>query len=172
MKKLILPITLFAFLFIYNQLSAQIITTVAGDSILGYNGDTILATSAELNDPMGVTVDASGNIYIAEYGNRIRKVTVSTGIITTIAGNGNNGFSGDNGLAVNAKLNHPYGMALDNSGNLYIADRFNNRIRKVNFGTGIITTIAGDSIQGYNSDGILATAAELYWPTGVVVDDT
>ena len=99
MKKFLLPITLFAFLIIYNKLSAQIITTVAGDSIQGYNGDTILATSAELGQPMGVAVDASGNIYISDYANsRIRKVTVSTGIITTIAGTGYYGFSGDNGL--------------------------------------------------------------------------
>ena len=173
MKKFFLPITLFAFLIIYNKLSAQIITTIAGDSIQGYNGDAILADTAELSQPMGVAVDASGDIYIADYANvLIRKVTVSTGIITTIAGTGYYGFSGDNGLAINAQVYGPEGIALDNSGNVYIADTWNNRIRKINSSTGIITTIAGDSIQGYNSDGILATAAELYWPAGVVVDDT
>ena len=173
MKKFFLPITLFAFLIIYNKLSAQIITTIAGDSIQGYNGDAILADTAELSQPMGVAVDASGDIYIADYANvLIRKVTVSTGIITTIAGTGYYGFSGDNGLAINAQVYGPEGIALDNSGNVYIADTWNNRIRKINSSTGIITTIAGDSIQGYNSDGILATASELYYPSGVAVDDT
>jgi sugar lactone lactonase YvrE len=171
MKNLkLIIVTIFAMMQITN---AQIITTIAGDSLNGYNGDNILADTAQLNLPIGVAVDASGNIYIADYANnRIRKVTVSTGIITTIAGNGNYGFSGDNGLAVNAQIYGPYGIALDNSGNVYIADVNNNRIRKVNSSSGIITTIAGDSIHGYNSDGILATAAELYKPAGVVVDDT
>jgi sugar lactone lactonase YvrE len=157
--------------------STAIISTIAGNGTEGYSGDGGAATSAELNAPSGVAVDAAGNIYIADSNNnRIRKVTVSTGIITTVAGNGTAGYSGDGGLATNAELNTIYGpgsaVALDAAANIYIADQFNNRIRKVTVSTGIITTVAGDGTTGYSGDGGAATSAELNGPDGVALDAT
>ena len=146
-----------------------VITTVAGNGTVSYSGDGGAATNATLTDPYGVTVDSGGNLYIADYGNnRIRKVGTN-GIITTVAGNGTNGYSGDGGAATNATLSDPYGVTVDSGGNLYIADYFNNRIRKV--GTnGIITTVAGNGIDGYSGDGGAATNAALSNPDCVTVD--
>jgi trimeric autotransporter adhesin len=151
--------------------STGIITTVAGNGNYGYSGDGGLATSASLRRPYSAVVDASGNIYIADtFNNRIRKVTKSTGIITTVAGNGNYGYSGDGGLATSARLYNPYGAAADVSGNVYIADTYNNRIRMVTTSTGIITTVAGNGTYGYSGDGGLATSARLRYPSGVAFD--
>ena len=123
----------------------DIIITVAGNGIQGYSGDGGPATEAQVNDPSGVAVDASNNLYIADYfNNRIRKVDTN-GIITTVAGNGTEGYGGDSGLATKAELNNPSGVAIDVLGNLYIADKYNNRIRKVNT-NGVITTVAGNGI--------------------------
>jgi len=163
--------------------ASGIITTVAGDGSAGYSGDNGLATSAELNRPYGVAVDASGNLYIADtYNQRIRKVSVS-GIITTVAGNGysdgstlainSGGYTGDGGPATSAELNAPLAVAVDQSGNLYIADTYNNRIRKVS-SSGAITTVAGNGqgglFGGNSGDSGPATSAELAQPTGVAVD--
>jgi trimeric autotransporter adhesin len=151
--------------------SSGIITTVAGDGSIGYKGDGGLATSAGLNYPSGVAVDASGNIYIADsYNHRIRMVTKSTGIITTVAGDGQYGYNGDGGLATSAVMNHPFDIAFDASGNIYIADYLNSRIRMVTKSTGIITTVAGDGTDGYTGDGGLATSAGLNYPFDVAVD--
>src|SRR5207247_899789 len=121
-----------------------IITTVAGDGSATFAGDGGAATSASLNGPFGVALDASGNLYVADLNNyRIRKVAAATGIITTVAGNGSPAFAGDGGTATSASLDSPTGVALDASGNLYIADFGNQRIRKVAAATGIITTVAG-----------------------------
>jgi len=148
-----------------------IITTVAGTGTPGYAGDSGPATAAMLNYARGVALDSAGNLYIAdEMNQRIRKVAAGSGIITTIAGNGIPGYEGDNGAATAASLNVPVSMAVDGSGNLYIADFANNRIRKVAAGTGIITTIAGNGTQGYSGDGGAATAASLYSPQGVALD--
>ena len=147
------------------------ISTVAGNGTCAYSGDGGQATSAEISYPEDVTVDASGNIYIADSGNsRIRKVTVSTGIITTVAGDGTGGYAGDGGRATSAELNDPIGVGLDTAGNIYIGDFLNNRIRKVTVSTGVITTVAGDGTAGYSGDGGLATSAELHFPGGVEVD--
>jgi len=120
-----------------------ILTVVAGVGFRGFGGDGGPATTALLNTPSGVAMDGAGNLFIADrVNNRIRKVTAPTGIITTVAGTGGAGFFGDGGLATSARLN-PDGVAVDGAGNLYIADRGNNRIRKVTASTGIITTVAG-----------------------------
>jgi sugar lactone lactonase YvrE len=146
-----------------------IITTVAGTGSVFYNGDGIPATTANLFNPSGIVVDAAGNLYIADVQNhRIRMIDAS-GIITTIAGNGTSGFSGDGGLATSAQLDAPYSMTFDGAGNLYIADYFNNRIRKVNT-AGIITTVVGNGVGGYGGDGGPATAAALNLPTEVAFD--
>ncbi len=120
--------------------TAGIISIVAGDGLSSYFGDGGQATDAELTNPTGVTVDAAGNMYIADYGNNvIRRVDATTGIITTVAGNGTAGWLGDGGPATNAELANPYNVAVDASGSLYISDWFNDRVRKVD-GSGTITT--------------------------------
>ena len=145
------------------------ITTVAGsDSASGDGGP---ATEAQLTAPYGVTTDADGNIYIPDTENhRIRKVDTE-GIITTFAGTGEEGFSGDGGPATEAELNWPTGVAVDDAGNLYIADRNNERVRRVD-PEGIITTFAGTGEWGYDSDedGGPAASALLNWPTGLALD--
>ncbi len=147
---------------------AGIITTFAGNgSSLIPSGDGGPATAASLGTGVGICSDTSGNIYIAA-GNRIRKVDTA-GIITTFAGT-TGGYSGDGGPATAAKMDAQAQIAIDNYGNMYIADYNNNRIRKINT-AGIITTIAGNGIQGYNGDGGPATAAEFYSPSGVFPDD-
>jgi uncharacterized repeat protein (TIGR03803 family) len=151
--------------------STGIITTVAGNGTASYSGDGSAAIAAGLNNPWGVAVDATGNIYIADYANnRIRKVTVSTGIITTVAGIGTPGYSGDGSAATSAGLYYPTGVAVDASGNIYIADSYTQRIRKVSVGTGIITTVAGNGTPSYSGDGSTATSASLMNPRGVALD--
>ncbi|HEY1810423.1 MAG TPA: Ig-like domain repeat protein [Acidobacteriaceae bacterium] len=154
------------------NLTTGSIRTVAGTSTPGYTGDTGAATSAELNSPQGVAVGAVGNLIIADTGNNVvRKVNVSTGIITTIAGDptGASGFAGDGGLATAAKLDAPYGLGFDPATNLYVADSGNNRVRKVST-TGYISTYAGSANSGFLGDGGQAAAAELYSPLGVACD--
>lgn len=140
--------------------STGIITTIGGNGTSGYSGDGGPATLASLNPPVEVTVDDIGNVYFADFANqRIRKIN-SLGIISTIAGNGVRGFSGDGGPATDAQLNYPTAVAIDGVGNLYIADATNLRIRKVNT-AGVISTIAGNGMDGNTGDGGLAIAAEI-----------
>ena len=144
---------------------------MAGNGISGYNGDGILATSAELYGPNGVAVDSAGNLYIAEtLDSRIRKVTAATGDISTVAGNGTTGYSEDGVAATSAELKNPTGVAVDGAGNLYIADLNSNRVRMVTAATGDISTAAGNGTGGFNEDGVPATSAELALPYGVAVD--
>ena len=146
-----------------------IITTVAGNGNYGFSGDGGPAVNARINNPIGVTVDSKGNIFIADgYNRRIRRVDIS-GIITTVAGNGDAGFSGDGGPAVDASLYLPQTVAVDSEGNIFIADGHNRRIRKVDT-SGIITTVAGNENQGFSGDGGPAVDASLYNPFGVAVD--
>jgi uncharacterized protein (TIGR03437 family) len=141
-----------------RKVSNGVISTVAGNGTPGFSGDNGPATSAQLSDPAGVAVDSSGNLFIADmFSNRIRRV--SNGAITTVAGNGTQGFSGDNGPATSAQLSNPYAVAVDSAGNLYIADMANSRIRKVS--NGAITTVAGGGTQGLGGDGGPATSAQL-----------
>jgi sugar lactone lactonase YvrE len=146
---------------------AGVITTIAGTGIEGYGGDNGAATAALLDTPTGVAIDSLGDIYIADsHNHRIRKV--SGGTITTVAGNGTPGFSGDNGTATAAQLWLPTAVAVDPRGDLYIADTNNQRIREIQGGT--ITTIAGDGEELFAGDDGPATLAALDTPTGVAVD--
>ena len=146
-----------------------LITTLAGTGIGGSTGDGGVATSAKLNNPFGVSVDISGNVYIADYGNNKIRMVTNTGIITTFAGTGAFGSSGDSGAATSAQLYNPTGVSVGLSGNVYIADSYNQKIRMV-ASTGIITTFAGTGIGGSSGDGGAATSAQLYYPNGVSVD--
>ncbi len=150
-----------------------IISTIAGIGTSGTLGDGGLATEAQLGGPIAVVLDSMGNLFIADSLNdRIRRVDMATGIITTVAGNGTSGFSGDGGLAVAARLNSPAGVAVDGLGHLYIADRYNNRIRRVDAVTGIITTAAGGYSMGFSGDGGLAVNSRLAFPEGVTLNST
>ncbi len=151
--------------------TAGSIYTVAGDGTPGYSGDGGLATSAMIGPPWRITLDASGNIYIALYAT-VRKVNASTGTISTVAGNGTAGFSGDNGPATAAELRNAWAVSVDGYGNIFIADEYNERIREVTASTGIINTVAGTGLEGYNGDGEEAIAAELSNPGGVAVDES
>ena len=190
--------------------STGIITTIAGTGSGTYSGDNGQATSAALYNPAGVVLDSSGSFYFAflvnfltssfylgnvyigdQNNNRVRKVTVSTGIITTIAGSSTSGsYSGDNGQATSATLNYPVVVTLDSSGNscrqyfvyiinlslsnplgnVYIADSYNHRVRKVTVSTGIITTFAGTGASSYSGDNGPATSASMYYPNGIALD--
>lgn len=149
-------------------LSSGVISTVAGTGISGFSGDNIPATNSQLSLPEDVCFDAAGNMYIADAANqRIRKVSASTGIITTIAGSGVAGSTGDGGLAILARLRNPSGLCFDPAGNLYIADYDNNKVRKVDMQTGIITSVAGIGTAGYSGDGGPATNAKIEGPLHV-----
>ncbi len=150
-----------------------IITTIAGTGTAGYNGDNILATAAQLNDPFGLVIDASGNLIFSDNGNfRIRKIDMATGVITTIAGTGTNGYSGDGVPATDAELISPGYLAISPSGDLYIPDYRNHIIRKIDH-SGIITNIAGvPTVSGYTGDGGPATAAELTSCSAILFDPT
>lgn len=146
-----------------------IITTIAGVPTGGYGGDGGPATTARMNAPTGVAVDAAKNIYIADQGNNCIRRVSATGIITTIAGTGTPGYSGDGGPATAAMLSTPVALAVDGGGNVFVADQTNNRIRKIST-TGIITTVAGSgSMSGFSGDGFAATAALLSGPAGIAV---
>lgn len=166
-KPLVFITLLFSFI---NNCEAQIIATKAGTGVPGYSGDGNLATIAQLDGTFGVAIDIYGNTYIADFNNsRIRKVNTN-GIITTIAGTGVAGFSGDGGPANVATLNGACGLAVDISGNVYIGEYYNRRIRKVNT-SGIISTFAGTGgLTGFSGDGGLATNAEIWQPFGITVD--
>ena len=151
------------------------ITTVAGSTLRGFLGDGGPGTAARMALPQGLAADAKGNLYIFDCANARVRVLKPDGTITTFAGGAQSGFSGDGGPATSALLrpqcgaNDPAGLAVDGKGNLYIADTGNNRVRKVN-PAGIITTVAGTGVGAFAGDGGPATAAQLYYPTGLAVD--
>jgi len=154
---------------IIRKVSNGIITTVVGNGTATFGGDNGPAVDAGLGDPGGVVVDTAGNLYIADTLNQsIRKVT--NGIITTVAGNGTPGFSGDNGPATGAELFEPAGVAVDSAGDLFVTEIFGGPIRKIT--NGIITTIAGTgaTVGGFSGDNGPATSAQLYQPAGLAVD--
>lgn len=151
---------------------AGILHHLAGNGGGGsYTGDGGPATVAELHKPWDVTADAAGNLYVADVGNNVIRKINPSGIISTYAGNQAMGFSGDGGPAIKAQFNGPTAIKSDDSGNVYIADRMNDRIRKINT-KGIISTVAGNGSRGYAGDGGLATEASLDRPLGVAIAKT
>ena len=154
---------------VVRKVSNGIISTVAGSGLHAYAGDGGLATSAGLNSPLGLAVDASGNLYIADSGNHVVRIVSPGGIIKTFAGNGALGDSGDGGPAVNAVLANPYGVAVDATGNVYISDSGASRVRVVTPG-GVISTIAGTGSAGYSGDNGPANVAQVGTVEGIAVD--
>src|SRR5579864_7162060 len=167
-------------LYIVDQVSNKVrfvsggtIKTIAGDGTAGYSGDNGQATSAELFDPVGVAVDGQGNIYISDTRNFVVRKVTAGGTISTYAGSNGAGpgLTGDNGGATNAQLDGPAGLAVDSTGNLYIADSQNDKIRVVSPAAGNnISTFAGNFFADFAGDGGLAVNAELNTPEGVTVD--
>jgi sugar lactone lactonase YvrE len=151
--------------------TAGIITTIAGNGLIGYTGDGGAATNASLNGPAGIAFDAIGNLYIADSGNNVIRKINPAGTITTFAGTGANGYTGDGGPAYAATLSGPLGITTDPSGNLFIADYLNNVLRKIN-PSAVISTIAGTGLAGYSGDGGPATDATLYHPSSITLDKT
>jgi sugar lactone lactonase YvrE len=149
---------------------ASTIRTVAGNGIQGYAGDNGPAGEAKLNQPFDVAIGPDGSVFFSDTFNHcIRRIDRSTGRIRTVAGSGTKGFSGDGGTAVQAELNEPYGIALDAQGNLFIVDRLNYRIRRVDARTGIISTIAGNGQSNYSGDGGAAVDAAMREPNGIAL---
>lgn len=147
------------------------INTFAGSDIRAWSGDGGLVKNATLNGPQNVYADKQGNVYISQLADNVfRKVDAKTGIITTIAGNGLNGFSGDGGPATQASFSNAFHIVSDNFGNLYISDLSNSRIRRVDAKTGIVQTIAGTGLTDFNGDGNTALATNLYIPFGIAMD--
>ena len=157
--------------YVSAQAQVNIINTIAGNDTTGFRGDNGLAINAEFNTPESLCLDKYGNIYIADvYNNRIRKITTSTGIITTIAGTNAGGYNGDNIPATNALLSSPESIAVDTAGNIYIGDGQNYRVRKVNSTSGVITTVVGSGVSGNIGDGIPATNAQIKNVSGLCFD--
>jgi sugar lactone lactonase YvrE len=155
-----------------REIIGGVVQTVAGNGTCGFSGDGGPATNASLNFVQGIVIDNFGNLFIADLGNSVIRKVDTTGTITTYAGIPDQaGYSGDNGAATAALLNLPEAVAVDTLGDLFIADTNNNRIRRVDVNTKIITTVAGNGTQGYSGDGGLATAAMLGVPDGLAVDN-
>uniref|UniRef100_Q01RF7 NHL repeat containing protein n=1 Tax=Solibacter usitatus (strain Ellin6076) TaxID=234267 RepID=Q01RF7_SOLUE len=153
------------------QYPSGILYQIAGNGTATSSGDGGSALQSSVNRPMGLAADFNGNLYISEFqGNRIRRIDMQTGMISTVAGTGVQGFAGDGGLAGSAQLSHPAGIAFDSAGNLYIADMGNFRIRRIDGQTGVITTIAGDGSNTTSPDGVLAAGAGLSQPIWVAPD--
>ena len=146
-----------------------VITTIAGTGETGFSGDGGPATRAELEDPEYICVDAEGNVYFTDQINERVRMIDRRGVITTVAGTGQAGYSGDGGPAVDASLNEPYGLAVDPKGNVYVADSSGDRVRMID-PQGVIITVAGTGEAGYSGDGGPATAAMLNGPAGLAID--
>jgi sugar lactone lactonase YvrE len=153
------------------DIASGIVRLLAGNGTMGFSGDGNSAISAAFNFPQGIAVDSRGNVYIADCNNhRIRRVNTSTSVVTTVAGTGVQGFSGDGEDAIRATLRRPSGVAVDNADNLYIADTGNQRIRRVAAATGTITTFAGNGTAGLSGDGAAALSASFRGPADIVID--
>jgi sugar lactone lactonase YvrE len=145
-----------------------IITTAVGTGEKGFAGDGGPAEKALLNGPFDACFDRAGNLYFSDtFNNRIRRVDAASGTITTVAGNEEKGYAGDGGPAIGAALNEPYGVVVDRAGNLYIADRLNRRVRRIDGASGVIATLAGTGAAVYSGDGGPAAQAGLAEPNGL-----
>lgn len=151
--------------------AAGIISTIAGDNILGYQGDGGLATAAELYEPTGLAMDSSGNLYVSDSGNNVIRIVYTNGYITTYAGVQEAGYLGDGGPALAARFYYPKGLAIDSAGDLFVADMANSVIREVS-ASGTVSTVAGNGIAGYSGDGGSALNAQLSFPDSIAVDDS
>src|SRR5262245_7192489 len=149
----------------------DVIQTIAGTGVKGYTGDGGTALQALLSEPFMCAFDVQGHLYIAEATNHcVRRIDRLTGVITTVAGPGAPGYSGDGDLATRATLNQPYSLQLDANGDIYIVDRLNAVIRKVAAATGLIATVAGTGEPGYSGDGGPGTQAQLREPNDCFLD--
>ena len=147
------------------------ITTVVGTGEKGFAGDSGPAERALLNGPFDLGFDATGNLYFSDtFNHRIRRVDRQTGVITTCAGSGEAGYGGDGGPATRARLNEPYGIAIDSAANVYIADRHNHCVRRIDGASGVISTFAGNGAAGSGGDGALASQAAMVEPNGLALD--
>jgi len=152
-------------------MAAWMIATAVGTGEKGFAGDGGPANAALLNGPFDIAFDAAGNLYFSDtFNNRIRRVAAGSGIIATVAGSGDKGYSGDGGPATAAALNEPYGIVVDRAGNIFIADRLNRRVRRIDAASGIITTSAGTGEAAYSGDGGPAAEAGLAEPNGLAFD--
>jgi sugar lactone lactonase YvrE len=151
-------------------MAEYVITTAVGTGEKGFAGDGGPAQAALLNGPFDVAFDSAGNLFFSDtFNHRIRRVDARTGVIRTIAGNGEAGYAGDRGPAAQASLNEPYGIAIDRAGNIFVADRLNRRIRRIDAASGVITTLAGTG-EAYSGDGGPAARAGLAEPNGLALD--
>ncbi|MDX2043801.1 MAG: HYR domain-containing protein [Acidobacteriota bacterium] len=152
------------------NLTTNIVTNYAGTGGAGYNNDGVIATNSSLNNPAGISLDAAGNLFIADRNNhRIRRVDAVSKLMTTVAGDGNQGFGGDGGAAISAQLSGPADVTVDGGGNVYIADQINHRVRRVKT-NGTIETIAGNGTAGFTGDGGAGTSAQLNSPASLELD--
>lgn len=166
-----LSVTFLTLSFLLSATAAGTIDTVAGTGKAGYAGDVGKATAALFNQPFHCELDGKGNLYVAEAFNHcIRKIDLKTGVITTVAGTGQKGYTGDGGPATKATMNEPYAVVVSPAGDLYITDRLNAVIRKVDAATGDISTVAGTGKRGYSGDGGKGTEAQLDEPNDCILD--
>ena len=157
---------------VWRRTSDGALSIYAGTGEHGFYGDSGVATGAQLRYPTALALDGGGNLFIAETGNnRIRRVDAATQVITTVAGSSDTyGYGGDGGPADRAQLSLPYGVVVGPNGDIYIADTGNNRVRRVDAKTHVITTVAGTGKEGFAGDGAAAVSADLYGPSAVAVD--
>jgi DNA-binding beta-propeller fold protein YncE len=152
-------------------MAEYVITTAVGSGEKGFAGDGGPAEAALLNGPFDVAFDSAGNLFFSDtFNRRIRRVDAGSGVITTIAGNGEAGYGGDGGPAIQASMNEPYGIAIDRAGNIFVADRLNRRIRRIDAANRSITTLAGTGEAAYSGDGGPAARAGLAEPNGLALD--
>jgi DNA-binding beta-propeller fold protein YncE len=150
-----------------------VITTAVGTGERGFGGDGGPAVRARLNGPFDVGFDPAGNLYFSDtFNHRIRRVEARSGDITTCAGSGEAGYSGDGGPATQARFNEPYGIAVDRAGNIYVADRHNHCVRRIDGASSVITTLAGNGSAGFGGDGGAAAQAGMVEPNGLALDPT
>jgi sugar lactone lactonase YvrE len=169
-SRILFPFFSLLFLLSVNA-DAQVVYTIAGNGIAGNAGDSIVATRAEMSTPTGICFDMQGNLIVVETRNsRVRKIDLSNGQITTIAGTGVDGYAGDGGPAILAQFNDPFKVAIDSQDNIYILDHQNYCVRKIDPITSIITTVAGTGLGGFSGDGGPATLARLFVPMDIALD--